>query len=75
MLGKKDKKVCKTSQNWKRSLHWGIQADSSSPFSEFFSFTEDLVSFCQFFFLAVAPLELFLGKKKKKKLKDARLPT
>lgn len=27
-----------------------------------------------FFFLAVSPLELFLGKKKKK-LKDARLPT
>lgn len=45
-------------------------------FSEFFSFTEDLVSFCQFsfffFFLAVAPLELFLGGKK---LKDAKRPT
>lgn len=66
MLGKKDKKVCKTSQNWKRSLHWGIQADSSSPFSEFFSFTEDLVSFCQFFFWQWLPWSCFWEKKKKK---------
>lgn len=33
MLGKKDKRVCKTSQSWKRSLHWGIQAEFFLPFS------------------------------------------
>ena len=31
MLGKKDKRVCKTSQSWKRSLHWGIQAEFFLP--------------------------------------------
>lgn len=77
MLGKKDKRVCKTSQSWKRSLHWGIQAEFFLPFSlssflslRTWSLSVNFLFF--FFFLAVAPLELFLGGKK---LKDAKLPT
>lgn len=77
MLGKKDKRVCKTSQSWKRSLHWGIQAEFFLPFSlsSFLSLrTWSLsVNFLFFFFLSGSgSLGVVSGGKK---LKDAKLPT
>lgn len=68
MLGKKDKRVCKTSQSWKRSLHWGIQAEFFLPFSlsSFLSLrTWSLsVNFLFFFFSGSGSLGVVSGGEK-----------